>query len=175
MNEVVMKQSPAKKVAFMGLLFALALVFSYLESLIPAVAGMPPGIKLGLSNVVTMYCLFFLGAPSAITLVLLKSGFTFLIRGYVAGLLSLSGGVLSVAVMLALSIASKKRLSVGFESVAGAVSHNIGQLILARLLIGSDFMFYYLPVLIISGIIMGIITALVFRTISPYLEKMKRS
>ena len=67
------KQSPAVRVAYMGLLFALAMALSFLESLIPLPPVYPAGFKLGLSNIVTMYCLFFLGAKDAYLLATLKS------------------------------------------------------------------------------------------------------
>ena len=65
----------ARSVAFLGLMFALAMALSLLESMIPALPMLPPGVKLGLSNIVTMYCLFFLGARSAFTVAALKSCF----------------------------------------------------------------------------------------------------
>ena len=80
----------AAKVSLMGLLFALAMTFSYLESMI-VIPGMPPGIRLGLSNLVTMYCVFFLGKAAGYTMAALKSLFVLLTRGAVAGMLSLCG------------------------------------------------------------------------------------
>ena len=87
-----MKRYSAGKISLMGLLFALAMVFSYLESLV-SIPGLLPGMRLGLSNLVTMYCLFFLGKSSGYTMAVLKAGFVVLTRGAVAGALSLSGGL----------------------------------------------------------------------------------
>ncbi len=150
----------------MGLLFALAIILSYLESLVPQIIPVP-GIKLGLSNIVTMYCLFFLNAPSALLLALLKSLFVLATRGAVAALMSAAGGLCSVIVMV---IVKKFRASNGLTSVAGAVSHNLGQLIVEYAIIATPVLFYYLPVLIISGVIMGIITALILRTVLPLIK-----
>ena len=79
----------------LALLFAAAMALSWLEGLLPAFVPVP-GIKLGLSNVVTMYTLFFVGWPSAVVLAVLKGGFEMLTRGLTAGLLSAAGGLLSV-------------------------------------------------------------------------------
>ena len=75
----------------MGLLFAVAVVLSYIEGMV-TIPGLPPGIKLGLSNIVTMYCVFFLGVPSAYTLAILKALSVLLMRGPTGALLSLLGG-----------------------------------------------------------------------------------
>ena len=88
----------------MGLLFALSVVLSFLEGTLTPLLGLPPGVKLGLANVVVMYALFFLGRGSAFTLVLLKSFFVLLTRGAMAGALSLGGGLLSLGVMAVLCL-----------------------------------------------------------------------
>jgi len=167
-----MKQPSAKTVASMGLLMALALTLSYLENLVPAVAGMPPGIKLGLSNVVTMFCLFFMGPPFALITVLLKAGFAFLLRGFTAGLLSFSGGLSAVAVMATLLIIGKKRTSAGFLSIMGAATHNMGQLVAAFFLLGSGAVFFYAPILLLGGIVMGAVTGAVCKIVLPHIARM---
>ena len=141
----------AAKVSLMGLLFALAMTFSYLESMI-VIPGMPPGIRLGLSNLVTMYCVFFLGKAAGYTMAALKSLFVLLTRGAVAGMLSLCGGLLSVTAILLADFLSKKQLHYLSLSVVGAVFHNIGQLIAARFLV-NVFLYYYIPVLILAGLL----------------------
>lgn len=93
-----------KRLALMGLLFALAMALSFLESLLPALPMLPPGIRLGLSNIVTMYALFVLGPVSGYTIAVLKSLFVLLTRGAVAAAMSASGGIASVTVMLLLSL-----------------------------------------------------------------------
>ncbi len=153
----------------MGMLLCLSIVLSFLESMIPPLPAMPPGIKLGLSNIVTIYCLFFLNTKSAVTISFLKSFFVFLTRGFSAGLLSLCGGMLSILVM-ALLFKSNKRLSYLILSISGAISHNIGQIAIASLLFKTTSVFYYLPVLIISGVIMGTITAITMKMILPALK-----
>ena len=71
----------------MGLLLALAMALNLAESMVPPLPVLPPGVKLGLSNLVTVYCLFYLGSGEAWGIAVLKSGFVFLTRGVTAGLL----------------------------------------------------------------------------------------
>ena len=99
----VLRNEKTRRVALMGLLFALSVVLSFLEGTLTPLLGLPPGVKLGLANVVVMYALFFLGRGSAFTLVLLKSFFVLLTRGAMAGALSLGGGLLSLGVMAVLA------------------------------------------------------------------------
>ena len=160
----------ASRVALLGLLFALSMVLSFVESgfagLIPI-----PGIKPGLSNIVTMYCLFCLGRREAYTLALLKSCFVFLTRGAVGAAMSLAGGLLSVSVMLILLLFGEKKFSDTFLSVCGGVSHNVGQILMAMLVLGSTAVVYYLPVLMISGVARGVITGMLLRYLMPHLHR----
>ena len=94
-----MRNNKSRRTALMGMLFALAIVLSFVESLITPLLGLMPAIKLGLSNIVVMYALLFLPKRYAAGLVLLKALFAFLTRGATAGLLSLMGGGLSFLVL----------------------------------------------------------------------------
>lgn len=160
----------ASKVALLGLLFALSMVLSLVES---SVSGMipVPGIKLGLSNIVTMYCLFCLGKGEAFTLAALKSLFVLLTRGAVGAALSLSGGLLSLAVMLLLNAAGRGKLSYTFLSILGGVSHNAGQLLIAVPILGNTSVFYYFPILAVSGVAMGLMTGFLLRRLLPHLNR----
>lgn len=160
-----------RNVALTGMLFALALVLSLAEGAIAPVLGLPPGVKPGLANIVVMYALFFLGAGQAAALVVLKSLFAFLTRGLAASLLSLAGGLASLGVMLLLWLITGRRASYLALSVAGAISHNMGQLAMAALWLSSGFSLAYAPVLIVSGIAMGALTSLSLRSVLPALEK----
>lgn len=168
-----MKRFFVGKISLMGLLFALAMVFSYLESLI-VIPGLLPGMRLGLSNLVTMYCLFFLGKGSGYTMAVLKSGFVTLTRGAVAGALSLAGGLLSVTAIVLLDSLSRHSLHYVTLSVVGAVFHNIGQLVVARFLT-SVFLYYYIPVLLLTGLAVGVMTGKLFEWIIPYLPERYRT
>lgn len=167
-----MKKNIAGKISLMGLLFALAMAFSYLESMI-VIPGLLPGIRLGLSNLVTMYCLFFLGKTYGYTMAVMKSVFVSLTRGMIAGALSLCGGLFSVSAILLVDYLSRHTLHYMTLSVIGAVFHNIGQMILARYLT-NVFLYYYIPVLLIAGLLVGILTGKIFQWIIPYLPQRYR-
>ena len=165
-----MKKNKTRKVAFLGLLFALAIALSYLESLIPSFVAVP-GIKLGLSNTVVMYCLFFVGPLPALVIAVLKAVFVLITRGFAAGMLSAAGGMCSAGVMILLN---KLKSSKGAISVAGAVTHNVGQLAVAWLILSSPAVLYYAPVLILSGVVMGIVTAVVLKLVLPALSRINK-
>ncbi len=142
-----------KKTAFCGLVLALALIAGYVESLLPVPIAIP-GIKLGAANSVILILLYKAGAKEAfivsITRVLL-SGFLF---GSMSSILySLSGAILSLLVMIWLK--KMDFLSVSGVSMAGGVMHNIGQLLMAWLVLETGAIWYYLPVLLISGCVTG--------------------
>ena len=160
-----------KRICFMGLMFAAAVTLSYLEGLV-SVPGLPPGVKLGLSNIVTMYCVFFLGAKDGYTIAVLKAFSVFLTRGPTGAFLSFLGGILSVTVMLLLIRIPKKPLSYLVISVFGAISHNLGQLIGSSMMTGTGFTMYYFPVLLFSGLGMGVVTGIVLKTVLPAVEKL---
>ena len=148
----IMKQ---KKIAYMGLFAAIAIIFGYVESLIPFFAGIP-GIKLGLANLSVLFILETYTWKEAALVSMVR----ILVIGFMFGnmfsiLYSMAGAALSLTVMTLM-----KRFS-GFSilgvSVAGGVSHNIGQLIIAALIVENTSLFYYAPVLLISGVITGIL------------------
>ena len=89
----------SEKIAVCGLLGALALVLALLEGMLPPLPGLPPGAKPGLSNIATMFAAGSLGLPYALAVALVKGMFAFLTRGVTAGLMSLSGGLLSTLAM----------------------------------------------------------------------------
>lgn len=161
-----------KSIALLGLLFGLALILSFLEGLIPPIPVLPPGVKLGLSNLITMYCLLYLGAGQAYLLATLKAGFALITRGAVAGLLSGCGGILSVTIMLLLMKPKRFSISVFLLSVCGAMSHNLGQLIAVSGIIGGGAAFSYLPILLIAGVLMGTVTGLVLRVVLPAVDRL---
>lgn len=164
-----MNKGKTYRIALMGLLFALALVLSVAEDVLTP-SGLMAGMKLGLSNIVTMYCLFFLGVPSAAALVLLKSLFALLTRGATAALLAGCGGAFSVLLMFLLLHLSGGKASFLLLSVCGAVGHNMAQLAAACFLMQTALTVYYLPVLLLSGIAAGVLTGILLRVILPALQ-----
>ncbi|MEG0691612.1 MAG: Gx transporter family protein [Oscillospiraceae bacterium] len=160
-----------QKITQLGLLFALAVVLMFVETLIPPIPTMPPGVKLGLSNIVVMYTLYFLGNKSALTILLLKSIFVFLTRGPTAFLMSLFGGLFSILIIILLLALKKNQISYIIISVCAAVGHNVGQLIVSSFLLSSTLAFYYAPILIISGVAMGVITGTILKVMLPAMKR----
>lgn len=161
-------KSKIRTITFLGLLFAVAIVLSYIESLIPAIIPIP-GIKIGLSNIATMYCLFYMGKGYAACLAALKSVFVFMTRGAIASILSFSGGMISLLVMILVYRYFKG--SYLFTSILGGVFHNVGQIAAASILLSTIELFYYLPVLIITGIIVGYLTGKFLQIILPAIQR----
>lgn len=148
-------QSKAYKISVCAVLTALAMIFSYIEAILPFNFGIP-GIKLGLSNLVVLVALYGMGAGYAfgvnITRILL-SGLLF--GGVSAMMYSLAGGLLSFVVMLLLK--KTGLFSPIGVSMAGGVMHNAGQLTVAALIIENVKIYFYMPVLLISGTVTGVL------------------
>lgn len=158
-----------KKIAYLGLLIALAFVFSYIEFLIPVNLGVP-GAKLGLANLVIIVALYTLGERDAFALSMLRIvlvGFTF---GSMASMLySLAGGIVSFFAMI---LARKtKLLSVTGVSVIGGVFHNVGQIIMAIWVVKTASLIYYLPVLLIAGIASGVAIGVLGAMVTKRIQK----
>lgn len=156
------------RIAACGVLTALALIFSYIEFLVPLPIAIP-GIKLGLANIVCLVCLYALGEKHAFLINVTRIALAALLFGSVfSALYALAGGVVSFAVMALLK--RTKRFSVCGVSMAGGVFHNLAQLAVAGLLVESVQVFYYFPVLLLSGMAtgigIGILATLVLRSIA---------
>lgn len=160
----------AGKTAFTGMLAALALALSVLEGLLPPLPMMPPGARLGLSNIVTMYAAGSVGLPCALLLALLKGGFAFLTRGITPGIMSLTGGLLSALCMWLLF--SRTKASLAIVGVCGALAHNGAQLFIAYALTGAAVAFY-IPFLIIFGALTGLLTGTVLKLTIPPLTALQ--
>ena len=142
-----------KKLTELGLLLAVSLVLSYFESLIPAFIPVP-GVKLGLANVVTLFVLYQNGGRQAFVFTLLRVVLSGLLFSGVSGILyGLAGGLCSLFVMSRLL--KCPAFSVLGVSAAGGISHNLGQIIVAVLVMENVQLFYYFAVLLLSGTISG--------------------
>jgi len=159
-----------KQMVLTALLFAVVLVLSVLENELQIPVPVP-GVKLGLSNIVVMYSLFFVEKKEALLLAVLKSLFVFLTRGAVASLLSLCGGLLSISVMILFLLIFKEKISYLMISILGAVFHNVGQMIAISILYTNVLLWAYLPVLLVSGIIAGAATSTLLKVTLPALKK----
>ena len=149
-----------RKLTVSALLTAVALALSYVERFIPLNLLIPlPGIKLGLANVVTMFALYALGPGYVAGILLSRCILGSVFAGSVSSLMfSLSGGILSYFVML--TAKNLKVFSVFGVSVLGASAHNTGQILIAMVLMKSTAIAGYLPVLLITSCVTGIVTAL---------------
>lgn len=143
-----------KRLTTAAMFAALALIFSYIEFLIPISIGIP-GIKLGFANLVIIIALYEMDFRYALAINLVRIGLSgLLFSGVFAMLYSLAGGLTSLLVMALLR--KTGRFSMIGVSMAAGVSHNFGQLVVAALVIENAKMFIYFPVLVFSGIAAGI-------------------
>lgn len=154
-------------IARVGLMAALALIFSYVEAIIPYSSALP-GIKLGIANVVTVVALYKFGVKDAIAVSVVRIVIAGLLFNGLFGMIySLAGAALSLAGMIALKRTGL--FSVTGVSMAAGVLHNMGQLIIASALIEDLRIFFYFPVLMFSGIaagiLVGIASAIIIRSI----------
>lgn len=147
------ERNHTKKIALYGILIAAALVFSWLEAQIPPFFAFP-GMKLGLTNIVVLLTLYKLGSGSAMAVNVLRIALvSMLFGGMMAMVYSLAGGMLSTAVMILLKKTGKFRLVT--VSIAGGVSHNVGQIAAAMLLLNTSGIAWYLTVLWFTGLASG--------------------
>ena len=158
-----------KKTALLGMLTSLALIASYIETLIPVPIPVP-GVKLGLANLIILIVLKLYGAKEGLLLNILR----ILLAGFLFGsfstiLYSLAGGLLSFAVMGVLL--KTKLFSLMGVSIAGGVCHNLGQLLLAIVVLNSAALLSYMPVLLISGLLTGLLIGIGAEQILRHLPK----
>lgn len=148
-------QSRNKLVAYVGILASLGIIFGYIEFLIPVNFGIP-GVKLGLSNIVSLVALYMLGIPYAFLIAVIRVLISSILFGNMYSLIySLCGVFLSLIGMT--FIKRFKCFSIIGVSAAGGVLHNLGQLIVAVFVVDSINLLYYFPILVLSGLLAGII------------------
>ena len=155
-----------KKLANMAMLVALAMIFSYVESLIPINFGIP-GMKLGVANLVTVTGLYFLEVFLVVVMRILLTGFLF--GNGMSIVYSLAGGILSFLVMALMK--RLKGFSVAGVSIAGGVSHNIGQIIVASVVVENLKLIYYLPALLIAGTVTGFVMGMISKKLLPIVKR----
>jgi len=167
--------SAARKLALSAILVSVMLVLGYLESLIPV--SSVPGIKLGLSNSVLLISLYWLGAGISFEMMIVKAVLLGLFLGNPMMIIySLAGGTLSLAVMSLLT--RQKNVSPVGAGIAGGVMHNVGQIVVAMLILQTPSLVYYLAVLMPVGAAMGALTGsiatVLLRTVPPLKRITKR-
>ncbi len=158
-----------KRVAYCAMLTALAMIFGYVEALIPFGFGIP-GVKLGLPNIVIVLALYILPAYQAFAIQLMRIVLVSFLFGNLSMMLySLAGGMLSLLVMFLLKKGNS--FSITGVSIAGGVSHNMGQLVMAVMVVQNLKIAFYFPVLMMSGLVTGCLIGILAYRIKPVLDK----
>lgn len=140
------------KMTYISVLVAQALVLSIVERSIP-IPFIAPGAKLGLSNIITVVSLYTLSLKDAFSVVILRILLSTLVGGSVSSLLySIAGGLLSLITMYAMMKLGKDNVSITGVSIVGAFFHNVGQVIIAGLIIHNVNIILYLPILTVAGL-----------------------
>ncbi len=165
---MISNNSISKKISAIAVFTSLALIFGYIEAVIPLNFGIP-GVKLGLANIVTVTALYYFGVKEAVGISLIRVLLIGLLFGNAMSLIySLSGAAFSLAVMI---LCKKLKLSTIGVSAMGGVFHNIGQLIAAAVMLNTSALLYYYPVLFISGLVTGIVIGVVSDQIIKRIRK----
>ncbi|MBQ7242354.1 MAG: Gx transporter family protein [Firmicutes bacterium] len=158
----------SRKIAYYGMFAALALIMSYVERFIPVPVPVP-GVKPGLANIVILLVLYTMDEKSAFYISVVRVIVASLLFSGMAGFFySIAGAMLSLGVMILLKRADK--MSIVGVSVAGGISHNVGQILVACAVLENIRLMYYLPILLISGIITGFFTGIVAKAAMRYVR-----
>lgn len=167
------KEPFSTRVALYGVMIALAFIFSYLESFIPVNALIPiPGVKLGFANIVVVFALYSMKPRDALIIGV--------IRVFMSGMLfgnpmtiaySLCGCILSFLIMW---LMKNTKLSMIGVSMLGGIFHNVGQLLVAVVLTSTVRIAYYLPVLLVSGMVTGLLMGIASKLVVDRVEKVKK-
>lgn len=163
-------RSKSKKIAVLGVLTGVALVLSYLEAILPPIYAAVPGIKIGLPNIVIILILYKFSAKEAAAVSLLRVFIVALLFGNAMTLAySMAGALLSLLVM-----SFMKKLdffsAVGV-SIIGGVFHNLGQILVAIVLLNSTLIGYYMIILTITGTLAGVAVGLIGALLIKRLER----
>lgn len=165
----MMKLPIRYKISYMGLILAFTLILSYVEILIPSFIPIP-GFKLGIANLGVLICLQILGYKEAFTISLLKAIISSLLFGNTMVLLySLSGAIFSCVAMII--IKKLKMFSVITISATGGIIHNLIQLGVCYFVYDSNGLVFFIPYLIIAGLVTGIIVGFIEINIEPYIKR----
>ncbi len=152
-----------KQIALRGALIALALVLSYLESFIPVFVFVP-GMKIGLANIVTVIALFTLGIKDTVIISLGRIFLSGVLFGNITTIIySIAGAAVSLLFMIL--VKRLKIFSVTGISIIGGITHNLGQIMVAAILLSNARIFYYMLILVIAGTFAGIVTGILAKTV----------
>ena len=154
-----------RKMVLIAILTAIAIALSVAESYIPSIGI--PGVKIGLANIAILIVLYEIGIVEAIAIDLLRVVITGLVRGTIFSmgfLMSLTGAVLSLGIMILFYLLIKKFSIVGV-SVIGSIFHVFGQIIIAIIYLGTGYIVFYFPFIALSAIIAGVFVGFVARAV----------
>ena len=153
-----MRNKKTLQLTTMAFIIAFAMILSFLESRIPAFVAIP-GVKVGLANIAVIFTLYKLGVKEAITVSIIRVLMIAMLFGSAVSLIySVCGAILSLASMILL-----KKLTPLTEvaiSVTGGVMHNVGQIAAASFMLSTNVVVYYLPFLLVSGTIAGVVVGI---------------
>lgn len=161
-----------RKTAYLGLFAAVAIIFGYVESLFPVFVTVP-GIKLGIANLMILLMLYLYTWKEAAVVSVVR----ILVIGFLFGnLFSIAYSIAGAAISLCVMVGVKRipGFSMAGVSLAGGVSHNIGQLLVAMAIVENFSLLYYLPALLISGVITGLLIGLVTAQVYPRIRPLFR-
>lgn len=163
------EKKTVKKIAILAIFITLALILSYVDSLIP-LAIMVPGIKIGLANVIIILALYTMGEKETILISITRVILSSLLFGTILTCLySMTGAMFSFIIMLFLK--KKTDLATLTISIIGAVSHNFGQITMAIFIMNTKEIIYYLPILIITGVISGMLIGIFANVLIQFTKK----
>ncbi|MEI6132722.1 MAG: Gx transporter family protein [Bacillota bacterium] len=172
-NFHLIKSNRTRKLTFLAMFISLAMILSVVETWIPLPVVIP-GVKLGLANIITVLVILKFGYKEAIIVVFLRCLLvSMLFGGPIIFLFSISGGLFSTLVMSLLFRFFGKTFSILGISIAGSMAHNIGQIVVASIIIGEAMIFTYLPILLVAGIFTGVFVGLLSTFINNSLKKLK--
>ncbi len=149
-----------RRTVMVAIFASIAVVLGVLESMIPLAVSIP-GAKLGFGNIMILTCLYFFSAHDALALIVVKTILTAFILGtFSTFLFSFLGALFSFTIMLTLLRLGRESFSLTGISVVGGIAHNLGQLAGAAIVLGTIKIFYYLPFLLVAGVVTGILVGM---------------
>lgn len=161
-----------KTTCFLGIFTALAMILSYVEALLPPIWSAVPGIKIGLPNIIIIFLLYRFSLKHAAVVSLVRILLSALLFGNAVSLLySLGGALLSIVIMAMLK--KTERFSMVGVSAIGGVFHNLGQIIVAMLVLSTAEIGYYMIVLAVTGTVAGVLVGILGALVTRYMEKVK--
>ncbi len=160
----------SKKLALSGILLALALIIGMIENLIPPIIPMLPFVKIGLSNIVIMFCAIVVGFTPALIITCFKATLVPLFVGNPM-MIAYSLTASLVSLLIVFILLKTKKIGIPTISLISAIIHNIMQLIVASIIMESSYVFGFLPYLILTGFISGFVTGIITHLLIKFLPK----